>query len=571
MLRENHICKVQSQNFIIIEQQHLVENVVPRYNTPNIGVIILPLNGMFKRNLNMMEMFAREAFKLLYSQNKCRKEDFDWSYTLLATYGVAMSNFFLAYDTNTGSMGLYTSSFSLLLELAQKGILKPKKSGTQISEDLQKFQDALVTGQRIKNSFKDGTKLISVRLDPEVFGSTVYFKGTIPKTALDVNKDFIFPLPAVNTAMDFFSNELQNKVLRFREVGDKVRACTKNIQVLSFIYGMDRAKQLSSYLYDARLNEFYVPSLGASRYTAGVTNIKFESVEAIDVLNGIADLDLTEVNINYDLAQNYFCDRIISLNQNQVLDLIRQVYVPELNSSVLEAAINGIYNLQNENNLTILRDALKYDYAYKTFNRDIFAIIKRNPQYFGTLEDYNLYCSKQFIGTKYVNVEIPKTVKDLQNLLYTGAFKILISKRDGGMSTIMVTNNADILKQIYGNNYFGVYESTGFKIKYLIDIFNKQDSSKVYQVKDIINLFASNNLDDLVSKISAKKVTLTRDEILNILSDGSYEVELRKTVIKNPNNVTARSCTAHLDRENQSKDYYKMIDMRCIKEIIQIA
>ncbi len=566
MLKDNHICKVQSQNFANMEIQHLNTNIVPNYGKPENMILVLSLNMMFRMNPQMQFMFASEAFKLLHSQNKCGKDDLEKANLLCATYGVCMSNFFLCYTRSNNSMALYTSSFSLLNELAQRGILKPKNAGTQIRDDLEKFKDALVTGNRIKNGFKTGDKLQAVRLEPEVYGNTVYFKGTVPKSQIKIDSDFIFPLQAEVAAMDFFNNELQNKVLRFHEVGGKVRDCSKNPNILGFIYDNAKVKSLLSYMYDARLDEFYVPSLGASKFTAGVTNIKFEDVEYIEELKNITEIDLSEVNVNYDLACKFFCDRIISLNKGQLIDLAKQVYVPELKSPVLEAVINGVFN----DNEVVLRKALVNDYAYKTFNRDIFAIIKRNSQYFGKVDDYILYCNNSILGNEYTYITKPNSVADLQKILNKGIYKILLNSRKGGMTTVICTNDNGALKQIYGNDYIGIYESDGVKLKDMFKIIERNKDKQSLKREDVENMFKAYRMPKLLLQLDQSKTTFTPVEVQTILSENMLQVEENKTVVKKASNVTVRGCQAYIDKEGVVRDFYKIIDLQSIKEIIRL-
>ena len=112
MLASNHICAVQAQNFKVMQNCH-IQSMIPCSNSS----VLLPLNQMFINNPNLAYAYACEAYKLFMNQKRCSESDFQSSYTVLASYGVALSSLFFAYEIKTGKMALYTSSVSILKQL----------------------------------------------------------------------------------------------------------------------------------------------------------------------------------------------------------------------------------------------------------------------------------------------------------------------------------------------------------------------------------------------------------------------------------------------------------------------
>lgn len=101
MLFNNHICSVQSQNFKLMQSQHMQKSI-PGSNIS----VLMTLNQMFSANNNLAYAFASEAYKVFVGQKRCTESDFQDSYGLLASYGVALSSFFFGYEISTGKMAL---------------------------------------------------------------------------------------------------------------------------------------------------------------------------------------------------------------------------------------------------------------------------------------------------------------------------------------------------------------------------------------------------------------------------------------------------------------------------------
>lgn len=545
MLANNHICNVQTQNFKVMQNQYM-QRLIPSNNIS----VLLTLNQMFTSNNQLAYAFACEAYKVFVGQKRCTENDFQNSYNLLAHYGVALSSLFFAYELSTGKLCLYTSSMSILKQLATRQLLKGKKQ--PIAIELQDIEKKLYESDRIKKSIKDGDKLIAVRLDSEVAGTNVYFIPTIPRSAIDLNNFLVVPFLAVNEAMSYLNSILQEKVLRIIQ-GDKVRIVTKNLQVLSSVYGSSRAQYLISQVPDARVLRFYVPSLGASVYTSGITNIHLENIDSIEIVNSLAEVDLSEINLDYSQAKDFFLKSIKDLPASDIHSIANDLNIQQYNANVKEA----------RKEIAEIIDVL--------YDREVYDFMKDRPQYFN-LEVYKTLPSK--FGNKNEEVAIPQSIQDLKNLLSRGIYKVLINNRTGSMSTVICSNDSKCLEKIYGKKYYRNYESEGNRLR-AMESYMKKKFPVVISAGDLVKLRDKFNLNYICSSVNLEvnapdEITKSQpvfDEINKYLLD----IEMRKTVVKQPHLVVVRSCEAKLDNEGNPVGFYKNIDIKSIVSINRLS
>lgn len=571
MLASSHICTVQSQKFKML-QTSWMNKTIPGNNIS----VLMSLNQMFKEDTSLAYQYACEAYKVFIAQKRCTEDDFTSSYALLANYGVALSSLFFAYELKTGKMQLYTSSLTILKQLATQNFLKGKKQ--PIAIELQDIEKKLYDSDRIKKSIKDGNKLISVRLDSEVVGNSVVFTPTIPRSAIDLNDFIIVPFLAVNEAMTNLNGVLQEKVLRITQ-GDKVRIVTKNIQLLSSIYGASRAQYLVSQVPDARVLRFYLPSLGASIYTAGITNIHLEKIDSIEVVNSLAEIDLSEIKLDYSQAKDFFMDTLKRLSAKDVHVIADALNTEQYNATAKE------------------RRKEVADIIDNLYDREVYDFMKQYPQYFN-LGVYKTLPSKY--GDKNEDLPIPNSIEELRGIFEKGVYKVLVNNRTGSMSTIICSNDSKCLEKIYGKKYYRNYESEGNRLRALLAEVKKlkekykANNTNSLEENKASKLFAKYNLSDVFEdvkesdKINTKENVkkrdinaafdryLERDSIpfdllIKAINARLMDVEMRKTVIQQPHLVTVRSCEAKLDDDKNPVGFYRSIDLKSIITITRLS
>lgn len=519
MLSNNHICKVQSQYFKQLEQAYFQRSFseVP-------CSLLMSLRDMFNKNKEMCYAFAVEAYRYMITANKCNGDDFENSYELMATYGVSMSSVLWGYSLKNGSMSLYTTSIGILNGLASRGILKGKKE--PIAIELQNIEKTLYQSDRIKKSLREcKNKLVCVRLDTELQGNNLVMKCTVPRSAPTLDDTIFIPFDAVKCATDMLHNILQSRILRVR-MGDKVRDVTLNHEVLASIYG-ERANMLSSFIPDVYTQRFYVASVGASKYTLGVTNIKLAEIDEIKPVS-LADIDLSEINLDYSMVYDHFKERVDKIPENKL-----GIIAEDFGLDCLNAPSDDI------------RLRLK-DVCLELYPKDIWDIMKKYPRVFAT-SSYMKKKSKY--GDNYTRVEKPKSVSELVDLLKSGVYKIVITKRNGTFSTIIGTNNEKCLQRILGADYIAKYESLGVRLRYAKHLF---DSGK--------------SLGEVRKLSGLQELGTSGIDLATELNERLGEIEMKKTVVKQNHLVGVRNLQV-----TSEKDFYKNIDINSIVEVISLS
>lgn len=522
MLSNNHICKLQSQKFALLQEEYLKTAIskVP-------CSLVMSLREMFVADWGMCYAFALEAYKCFANSHKCDSDDFTSCYEQIATYGVLLSNIVWGYDIEKDSMSLYTSSIQLLQQLASRGILVGNKE--PIAIELEQLSKKLYSSDKIKKSIKDGKKIVAVRLDTEIKGKGMVMTFTLPRTLISLDTHVIVPFSGYQKLTELLYSELQGNILRVK-MGDKVRDVTMNMGVLNSIYGAERAKVLTSYTPDMYTQRFYVPSVGASKYTAGVTNIKLTEVDEIKPIS-LADIDLTEANMDYSMVIDFFLQSVDKMTDNQIGKASQVFGLICLNAPIED-----------------LRERLK-DVVNTLYPREIWDLMKANPKLF-KVEKYSKIKNK--FGSNFTKINVPSTKEELQDLLSMGVYKILLTKRDGSFSTIIGSNNTDIIEKILGVSIWSM-ESDGVRLRRLKSLLSGGT------VSDISALIKELKLENIISVDDTSKVIEQIDLQL-------YNIDLNKTVVKQPKLTLVRNLEAR-----SQEQYYKYIDVNSIVEVFKFS
>ena len=142
MLLNNHICKVQSQNFAQMQINYMRSEIDKEGCS-----LLMSLREMFNANQDMCYRFACEAYMYFVGKRWCDEHDFQLRYEQIATYGVLMSNLVWGYDIAKGEMALYTSSISGIKGMANARVVKGKSR--PIAEELNTLASSLYESDKI--------------------------------------------------------------------------------------------------------------------------------------------------------------------------------------------------------------------------------------------------------------------------------------------------------------------------------------------------------------------------------------------------------------------------------------
>lgn len=528
MLVGNRHCSIAIQHYVQAEKIYMQH----KFLDPQNPQMLLTLKGMYNNASKFgfegvdttFYNLASEAGRVLGLDD----EDVSAHYSILAHYGLALYGSFFAYDYNqedlSKRMSLYTSSISFLQTLANRGMIIDKKK--DIPELLAGLEKKLYGGI-IQKNIKDDDTLYAIRLDPVINGHNVQFTLTMPRTPVKLSTHMIIGFDVVKTALDLFDQLLRNNMFRIT-MGDKVRIVSKNLQVLNTVYNSDgqHADYIDKVLsegYDTRLLKFYCPVIGASIYTAGVTNIRITEIDKIEQV-GIADVDFSNINLNL------LGVRLEALEQIKANKKYKQVakYLNlklEKGADIEEAVIKQIEGMY-DSNVWEMMTALP-----KVFDTEAF---KSKPNRFGSL---------------YEKQSLPISKPNLETLLKGGVYKILMRKRDGSFTTIVTSSNQDIIASILGEDYYGKFESEGVRYRRAIQA-----------VKDGVSI-------EEAAKLYNTPVALSTDpsDYISMLEVELIDVENRKTVVKQSHLLTVRCLDA-----TSPKSFYRQVDVNSIKELVRL-
>lgn len=525
MLLNNHICKVQSQNFAQMQINYMRSEIDKEGCS-----LLMSLREMFNANQDMCYRFACEAYMYFVGKRWCDEHDFQLRYEQIATYGVLMSNLVWGYDIAKGEMALYTSSISGIKGMANARVVKGKSR--PIAEELNTLASSLYESDRIRKTLHENDwKLVTVRLDPELKNGNTILKPTIPRSPISLQTHIIVPYTAYTKAVELLQDMLQKYILRVT-MGDKVRDVTLNQQVLSMIYGDARANQLLSYTSNPYMQKFYVPVVGASKYTPGVTNLDITSIDSV-VGKSLADVDMKDVNINYDLAHEYF--ELVA--QAQESDMLRFLcYKFDIPCSA-QSPDEDMQDLLIRHSKTM-------------FGADLWKFMKENDDIFMT-DNYSSMESKY--GNDYELIQKPTDIRAFEKLTREGILKLVIMKRNGSFSTMVCTNNRKLICSVMGDRAMKL-ESAGVRLRWLKSVLSKAQG---IDESDLNKLIARFNLSNILHG--------SVSEVMRQIEQSLYEVELTKTVVKQADLVLVRNLEAKEDYE-----YYKNIDLKQVVEIYRL-
>lgn len=536
MLSSNNVCSMQRDRINYLQGLHSKAFLEGQASS-----IVGTLCEMFTADSALMYAFAGEAYKLFVTRGLCTESEWQSRYSELATYGYALGNMFYVYNLVDDKIELHTSSFGVLSSLASRGLLLTK--GVSAEADVLKFRKALVDSKRISASIKAGGTLQTVRLDSVREGKLLKFKGVVPRSPINLGESLILPLNALESCATFLSSMLESRILEITSK-DRVRVVTKNREVLGGVYSPTRVDFLLAHSRSHMLENgtFYVPSIGASEYTMGVSNIKLWDIDKIRLLNDLSSVDLQYVNVDLTMVKDYYESKVSTMSDSGILK------------------VAGYWGMVTDN---IAPTVLKtYCIGIRKYNKDYFDLIKALPDLFSVNE-------LKSVVNKYgsLNLEVmPRTNAELSRMLWTGVFRVVSRTKKGSMSTTIVTNSQKELSRLLGRSYPRVYESE----------ISKLSMAKSYlERKGMLEPISNEELDIVESIFGVwvdKDKPNDRMGVTLDIGDRLYQVkESKNSVNRTTSSVLVRCCTPEINEDGSPIGYYRYLDCSGIVSMTQLS
>lgn len=449
-----------------------------------------------------------------------------------------LDSFCYGYDLEKGVTNIYTMRVDLF--------------GNELDEkDLNKIMELNLKGEikALKFSYEyknNDNKVIDYKLG-------------IHRTKIDDEEScvlvpFITGVMLLQLLEKFMSSGLVLKISQELANSDKIRCVTEKQEILGKYCDSRYAVLGLKSLYYPLDAFFYAPVIGAPSTTSMMTNINLFKVFEIKRLTNAKQLSEYGVQkpkdpIGVELEEHLICKYIMDLAEDE-------------DSSAFEEFISALPKCEvlGEVDRSISeRDIQRYLHAMKQADRN--EIIKQIPG-----------AKKMLQSTRdfFLDESREATEEEMQNpriMFKSHICKVLIKKKDGTFSSMTCTNNKDLLESIYGENYFGIYESFGVRARALDEYLHEIGDSLLDE--DIIKFYGFGGCSVDTLKHVAMKYKDSEEPYYNAL----YEIygESRRESSPN-NNILVRCIDGRFSKKKgKAEGYYTSVDMSKVQRVLVLG
>lgn len=223
--------------------------------------------------------------------------------------------------------------------------------------------------------------------------------------------------------------------------GDKVRYVTQDKDLLAdYTDDPNFAANLEPVISFLKA-EMYLPVIGASSATSGVTAVRIHDIDQIRFFTTTKGLNITK-------SEGYF--ESIEF-RGSVYSLVRYYFEVKERPDLLIKRYG--LNRGTEDREGITQDLLLADSSLRE------RILKETRESFTS----NAQVLRTF--KTVTPVAIPSDNETMKENLKTGLYRVIYRRKNGSYGSELITNNKEILKKVYGPNYEGVLESENYRVK----------------------------------------------------------------------------------------------------------
>lgn len=462
---------------------------------------------------------------------------FTWGYM----YALLRDSLFYVYDVEKDALALHVGGIDTLSYLNRCDLLEAPK-GKVLSDEFKRYEKHFSNPYSV---FPQNDCVKTVRLELQPSGK---FSVTIPRSAVNFKESPIFTFLQLLNELKMFKTLAGGQILKI-EMGDKVRYVTTDKGLLRMVYSSERVDSLykSAVTTPMGSTSMYLPSVGASAYSFGLTRLDLLTLDRVSAGN-LEEIDLSNVNVNFDKVKPFLLSKLNSQNLmkfTSALNILTELLAGKSNAEVKELVV-----------ATISRG----------YDADLFESMKALGYSAKDLEEFSTP-----VGDCYTEVAIPSSANALRARLDTGVYKIIFTKRDGRMGTIIGTNCAKYLRETLGGGYFKKFESEGVRLSALMKKVMKEETINIDALAKSCE--ETYGLPIVASEIRGTFVlsdTASVEEVTAIIEKYMSGVESRKTSKPNPDNVLIRNCFATLEG-GVSNNFYRNVDFKMIRQIYKLS
>lgn len=460
---------------------------------------------------------------------------------LKASQGALLDGLCFGYDMESGEYALYTMNFKLLRLIDPDEAQRPKQIMTANKK-------ALLKAYRVDIEYNQG---------PESFS----FKMVNHRKKVDDDTQvLLIPYLAILRLMLVIENFLSgNMILKTKQDlhgAEKVRVITENKKVLQEFCDDPYAPTVVGSMFFPLKGFFYAPVVGAPSTTAMVTNIdlfKLDEVKKISDVSGIRRLGIEkpESAIHAMVSEQVICGTLMGIKASDPERFIKLVKSLPRYKEILgedESAYSN-YNLSK--------------YLHSITKNEMSEVITKVPGANKEIK-YRVGLFKDPVPAEVSNTS------DIRDLLKGHVVKFILKKKDCKLSSITCTNDDDMLRSIYGRDYFAKYEGFNIRFNYFINAISKGNDVKESLLEygfsadpEILNTI------DEISKANSVKDKNFEEALRHAVADN--EGVRLKTSNKDSDNIIVRLLNAYIDEDGKVQDYYRSIDPNAIVDILILS
>lgn len=374
---------------------------------------------------------------------------------------------------------------------------------------------------------------------------------------------FLVPYLAIQMSMAFFKEQLDDgrilEVLQEKDGLNKIRYISTRPNILAkYTDSKEFAESLKAEYFPLK-GFFYAPVLGAGSLSVGRTRIDVVDVAKVGVTSNPKVASVPQDSLDVLVVESTLQKYLVELYED----------IEKYASLVSELPkVHEYFDVMNDtpNPVTIMK---YYHQLGKKENERFWKVILNSNSEF-MKEAHN--CKALMTNVEYLDVK-KYSNEDIKNMLKNGIYKFIIRKKDCEYSSMVVTNNEECLKKLYGDDYFGKYESLGARLYKLEEMVSKNNSPKA--VKEALaycnlekeGVAADKEVIKVLSSHDPKKSTHERlAEIFK--SEDIVGKGVRKS--STGDSILVRKCFASLNGSG-AVDYYRYLDISKVVSMVRLG
>lgn len=330
---------------------------------------------------------------------------------------------------------------------------------------------------------------------------------------------------------------------------EKIRIISKNEKVLSQMCDVPEAvKGLEAKFFPLK-GFFYAPVVGAPSTTSMVTNINLFDVA---IIKPTMKSDFQRFNIHKPvdpikdmIGESLVCATLMKYKEEDISDFSYMISNLPYRNVYLDGDIETIDEKSISKYLHSITETAK-DTVYSVVGVDK-ELNRRRSLFKGN-------------GRAMTKSEIENIEETLQNNIC----RVVIQKKDCKLSGIFCTNDKNVLRSIYGEDYIKRYEGFSTKFYIFVNWYNTKvgtgevNEESIGEELDFLGL--PSGQEDIKNVVSCLG---DRDNVEDLKWYFAKKMGIsvkRSEAVKSSSSVLARSLTAYINSEGKPEEYYKFVD-----------